>query len=170
MDIAGFVDSWAALMRTMHKYDEAGNPTAEYVRAESLAPYAISETDFPVWFFFVGPATYPVPPDQSLDRLARETRDFTARLYVGVAQEGINAEAEAKVRPYVDVARDLMQSHIRLYSGLPYDEVPGVQRAYLVRDTGVAVFPFGPPPPLYIGIGFTVRVDALNLVNYDPHQ
>ena len=170
MDIDAFKTSWAGLMRTMSVIDPAtGLPTADFVRAYAQAPMSLAETDLPSWIFFTGPARYPVPPDQTYERLAKETRDFTARLYVLPAQAGIDGEAERRVQPYVDIARDLMQRHVQLWAGNPYDEPVGINRAYLVSDTGiVGNLVYGKTQ--YAGIAFTVRVEAVNEVNYATNQ
>lgn len=127
---------------------------------------SLSEADFPTWIFFTGPASYPVPSDQTNKRLAKETREFTASLYVGIAQAGIDGEAERKVQPYVDSARNMIQRHARLWDGDPAHEVPGVQRAYLMRDSGVSVLRFGDAAVRYLGVSYVIRVDVLNEVIY----
>lgn len=169
MDIALFKTSWAGLLSTMVVVDPmTGLPTAQTMRVNAQAPMSLSETDLPTWVLFTGPATFPIPPDQSIDRLARESAEFTAELYVCLAAAGIDGEAERRVQPYVDSARDIIQSHIQLWDGDPTHRVPGIKRVYLLRRSGIGVLTYGQTK--YNGITFTVRVDADNLVNYDPRQ
>lgn len=167
MDIDTFKISWANLMKQMYVIDpNTGLPTSETVQAFAQAPMSLAETDMPTWIFYTGPATYPVPGDQTDKRLAKETRDFTASLYVAIVQQGNPGEAERKVQPYVDTSRNIIQKHVRLWDGNPYNETPGLQRAYLVRDTGVAVLRFGGTEIRYVGVSYTVRVEVLNEVIY----
>lgn len=167
MDITLFKESMAGLLGQMFVIDPTTLlPTVQHVRANAQAPMSLAETDFPTWIIFTGPATYPIPGDQTDRRLAKETRDFTASLYVGIAQAGIDGEAERKVQPYVNTARNIIQRHVRLWDGDPLHEVPGVQRGYLIRDTGIATLRFGSAPVQYLGISYVVRVDVLNEVIY----
>lgn len=171
MDIALFKKNWATLMATMFVIDPVtGLPTLVHVKAFAQAPFALAEQDLPLWVFFTGPATYPVPPPQAVDRLYRETRDFTAAFYVTIAQSGVDGEAERVVEPYVDSARNLIQSHIQLWDGVDADRVPGIMRTFLVRDTGIGTLIYGQAVPKYNGISYTVRVEADNEVKYDPRQ
>jgi hypothetical protein len=169
MDINLFVSGWAKLMGQMFVVDpDTGLPTTTHVQTRAAAPFSLAETDLPLWIFFTNAATYPNPPDQSDGRLARETRDFTAVLYVCLVTAGVDGEAERRVRPYVDSARDQIQKHIQLWDGVDADRVPGIKRTYLIRDSGPGQIKYG--STTYNGISYTVRVDADNLVIYDPHQ
>ncbi len=163
--------SAAGLMSQLYVLDVDGNPTLQHIPAKAQAPSSLTETDLPTWIFIPLNATYPVPPDQTDDRLARETRDFDLRLYVTIAQSGIDGEAQRKVEPYLDYGRDHIQRHVRLWDGNPYHEVLGLQRAYLVRDSGVATLRYGSEDkPLFVGISYTVRVECLNEVLYARNQ
>ncbi len=171
MDIKTFMLSLAGLMSQLYVLDENGDPTARHISAKAQAPASLTETDLPTWIFIPKDATYPVPPDQTDGRLAQETRDFELRLYVTIAQSGIDGEAQRKVEPYLDYGRDHIQKHVLLWDGNPYHEVPGLLRAYLVRDSGVATLRFGSQDqPLYVGISYTVRVECRNLVEYATNQ
>lgn len=179
MDIAAFKKSWSVLLMTLPVIDPTTglqkiNPvdlTPMFTKAFPQAPFSLAEQDLPLWVLFTGPATYPVPPDQSQGRLAIETRDFTAVLYVAISQSGVDGEAERLVQPYVDNARDIIQSHIQLWDGVTADRVPGIQRAFLIRDSGInGNLIYGQPNPKYVGISYTVRVENKNQVNYDPRQ
>ena len=169
MDINKFVATWANLMGKMFVVDpNTGLVTTQTIRANATAPFSLSETDLPTWCFFTGAATYPNPPDQSYGRLARETRDFTAVLYVCKIDTGVDGEAERRVRPYVDSARDQIQKHIQLWDGVDANRVPGIKRTYLIRDSGPGQIIYGSDK--FNGISYTVRVDADNEVDYDPRQ
>ena len=152
----------------MYAYDfSTGVPvlTTNHIRANANAPFSLAETDLPTWCIFTKPASYPNPPDQSAGRLAMETRDFDAVLFVGVAQAGTDGEAEFKASPYIDYARDTIQSHVQIYQDTP--PVPGILRAYLIKDSGVMVRKYSPNDPApYIGITYTVRVEGRNTVVY----
>ncbi len=104
--------------------------------------------------------------DQTIDRLAHETRDFTCCMYGTYVQQGIDGESERVVEPYLDYARNLFQSHPLLYDGNLSDIVPGIMRAYLIRDDGIVVLPYGNPASRYTGLRFIVRVEGLNEVIY----
>jgi hypothetical protein len=167
VDIAKFMLSLQGLMSQLHVLDVDGNPTSRQLSAFAQAPFSLTETDLPTWIFVPRAATYPNPPDQTEDRLAKETRDFELRLYVTISQTGIDGEAQRQVEPYIDPARDHIQKHVRLWDGVPDHEVPGLMRAYLLNDTGVAKMIFGSADkPIYAGISYTVRVECLNLVEY----
>ena len=168
MDIALFKTSLAGLLGQMYQINPTtGLPTSVHIRANAQAPMSLAETDFPTWILFTGQAVYPALPDQTENRLAKETRDFTCSLYVGIAQAGLDGEAERKVQPYIDPSRNWIQKHIRLWDGNILHEVPGVQRAWLIRDTGVAVLRYGNNNPVsYLGCSFVVRVDVWNEVIY----
>jgi hypothetical protein len=142
-------------------------PAGLTVRANAQAPMSLAETDLPTWIIFSGNATYPNPPDQTVDRLAKETRDFVCCLYVCYSQTGIDGEAERKVEPYINAARALIQSHPLLYDGNISQIVPWIMRAYLIKDDGIVVLPYGASIPVkYNGLRFTIRVEGLNVVNY----
>lgn len=175
MDIALFKTSWAGLLGTMLQIDPAtGLPYAappsmvgSLVRANAQAPVSMAETDLPQWVLFTGQAKYPDPPDRSLNRLAKETREFTASLFVCVAQAGGSGEAERRVQPYVNAARDLLQKHPRLWDGNSLHNVPGILRTWIIRDTGITELRYGRSNPnRYLGLSFTVKVEALNEVAY----
>jgi hypothetical protein len=167
MDIKKFMLSLQGLMSQLYVLDMNGVATAQHMPAKAQAPASLTETDLPTWIFIPLGATYPNPPDQTDDRLAKETRDFEIRLYVTITQTGIDGEAQRRVEPYLDLARDHIQSHVRLWDGDATHEVPGLQRAYLLRDTGVSTLKYGiADKPLYLGIIFTVRVECLNAVDY----
>lgn len=171
MDIALFKLSVSGLLAQLYVLDESGNPTARHINTKPEAPFSLNESDLPSWIILTRDATYPNPPEQTDDRLARETRDFELRLYVTLAQSGIDGEAERVVSPYVDYARNHIQKHVRLWDGNPYHEVPGLQRAYLLRDSGATTLRFGgSDKPLYLGVSYTVRVECLNEVLYATNQ
>jgi hypothetical protein len=161
MDITSFKSSFSALLAKLPQYDpltgEVYDPM-RYCRAFAQAPMSLSEADFPTWIIFTGAATYPNPPDQSDDRFASETRDFECRLYVGLAQTGQDGERERWVQPYVDPARNLIQSHIQLYAPTISNPTPGIQRGYLTRDGGVATFKFNEPGPVLVLVLVVVLV------------
>ena len=164
MDIKSIKKAMAGMFRTLYVLDSSGNPTQQHMTAYSEAPMSLAEPVLPAWIFFTGNANYPVPPDQTDGRLAKETRDFTACLYVMYTQAGIDGEAERRCEPYVDYARNLIQSHPLFYDGNPSDVVPGIMRAYLVRDDGITPLKYGNDS--YIGLRFHIRVEGLNQVNY----
>jgi hypothetical protein len=168
LDIAGLKANFADLLGQLFVYDvSTGTPvlTTNHIRANVNAPMSLADTDLPTWCIFTKAATYPNPPDQSDGRLAKETRDFDAILFVSLAQSGTDAEAEFRASPYVDYARDWIQSHIQLYQDKP--PVPGIMRAYLIKDSGIIVRKYAPNDPVpYICIGYTVRVEGRNTVNY----
>lgn len=173
MDITSFKDSFSKLLAKLKQYDpQTGLPYSpvRYCKSFAQAPMSLSEADFPTWIIFTGSAVYPVPPDQSDDRFASETRDFECRLYVGLAQTGQDGERERWCQPYVDPARDLIQSHIQLYEPTASSPTPGIQRGFLTRDAGVTVFKFNEPGPIYMGLKFVVRVEAENKVQYVGNQ
>ena len=174
MDIAAIKTELAGLLGSLLAIDRTtGLPYAdpyregETVRAYVQARFSLPETDLPAWIIFTNAATYPVPPDQTVERLARETRDMALCLYVSVAQSGTDGEAEAAVEPYIEMARNLIQSHPLLYDGILADIVPGIMRAYLVRDEGVVVLKYGMQNPIqYNGLRFTLRIEGYNEVLY----
>ena len=126
---------------------------------------SLPESDLPLWIIFAAPATYPWPPDVSMNRFATETRDFDCVLYVCIAQAGIDGEAERKVEPYLDAARNLIQIHPLLYSNNMAQIVPGIMRAGLVRDSGIASLRFNPrDPSTYAGVRYTIRVEGKNIL------
>ncbi len=145
-------------------YDPYSDLYGATVRANAEAPMSLADTDLPTWCIFAARATYPTPPDQSVNRLQSETRDFTCNLYVCLAQTGIDGEAERKVEPYLDAARNLIQGHPLFYDGNIADIVPGIMRAYLVSDDGIVTLTYG--QSRYNGLRFTIRVDGKNLVTY----
>lgn len=167
MDIAAFKPHLAAMFGEMFTYawDAASGlylVTANHILAWAEAPQSISEGDLPMWILFTRQATYPVPPDSSALRLLRETRDFDCRLYVALGQAGIDGEAERKCEPYIETARLLIQTHPLLQEDTAPSYVPGIQRGYPVRDSGVVTLSYGSPANSYVGLNFTIRVDALN--------
>jgi hypothetical protein len=167
MDIAGIKTLMAGMFGTLYNLDPlTGNPTSQHMRANAQAPMSLAETDLPTWILFTGPASYPTPPDQSVDRLAKETREFYACLYVCLVQAGIDGEAERKVEPYIEYARNLVQSHPLFYDGNISDIVPGIMRAYVTKDEGIAVLSYGSPVQRYAGLRFSLRVEGLNAVTY----
>jgi len=167
MDIDRLFLSLAGLMSQLYVLDVNGNPTSQHMPARAQAPMSLTETDLPTWIFIPLPATYPNPPQQNEENLADETRDFDLRLYVTITQTGIDGEAQRRVQPYVDIARNHIQRHVRLWDGDPYHEVFGLQRAYLLRDTGPATLRYGiKDQPLFLGIAYTVRVECKNDISY----
>lgn len=146
---------------------KTGLPTTRKMRAYAQAPMSLPETDLPLWAVYTGSAVYPSPPDQTIDRLAHETRDFMCCMYGCIVQSGIDGEAERKVEPYLDPSRNLFQSHPLIYDGNISDRVPGIMRAYLTRDDGLVVLPFGDPTVKYLGLRFTIRIEGLNEVIYE---
>jgi len=167
MDIDRFFDSLAGLMSQLYVLDVNGNPTAQHMPAKAQAPMSLTESDLPTWIFLPGRATYANPPQQTIDKADKETRDFDIRLYVTIAQTGIDGEAQRRVQPYVDIGRNHIQRHVRLWDGDPYHEVVGLQRAWLINDSGVATLKYGvADKPLYLGINYTVRVECLNAIDY----
>lgn len=167
MDIVGLKTEMAGMFETLFVLDPITHAvTPQNLRAFPQAPMSLPESDLPVWILFTGGATYPSPSDQSDFRLTHETRDFICCLYVCLVQAGIDGEAERKVEPYLDYSRNLIQSHPLLYDGNISDIVPGIMRAYVVRDEGIAVLPFGSPVQKYAGLRFTIRVEGLNAVIY----
>jgi len=167
MDIDKFFLSLAGLMSQLYVLDVDGNPTSQHMPAKAQAPMSLTETDLPTWIFIPLAATYPYPPDQTMERLAQETRDFDIRLYVTIAQTGIDGEAQRKVQPYMDIGRDHIQKHVRLWDGDPYHEVEGLQRSYLIRDSGPATLRYSAADKTpFLGISYTVRVECLNAIDY----
>ena len=167
MDLVAIKKEMAGMFATLFALDPLTRlPTTQNLRAYAQAPMSIPETDLPVWVLFSGSATYPSPPDQTVNRLARETRDFICCLYVCMAQSGIDGEAERKVEPYLDYSRNLIQSHPLFYDGNVSDIVPGIMRAYLTKDEGVVVLQYGNPVQKYNGLRFTIRVEGHNQVTY----
>jgi hypothetical protein len=173
MDITNFKASFAILLGRLEQIDPlTGEPyvPARYCKSFAEAPMSLAETDLPTWVIFTGGATYPNPPDQTDERFAKETRDFQCRLYVGIAQTGQDGERERVCQPYVDPARQLIQSRVQLYEPTLSSPTPGIMRAYLIRDDGVTTFPFNSPGVIYMGLRFVVRVEADNEVIYDGNQ
>ena len=174
MDLVRIKKELAKLLGTMLQIDPiTGLPyTDPYMIGETVnslaqAPMSLADIDLPIWIVFTGPASYPVPPDQSIGRLQSETRDFVCCLYGQLSQSGIDGEAERKLEPYLESARNLLQSHPLLYDGDISDIVPGIMRAYLVRDDGIVPLRYGSGEPVpYDGLRFIVRVEGKNLVNY----
>lgn len=164
MDVKALKVAIANMLGQQLALDESGNPTAALIRANPQAPMSLATTDLPTWVILARNATYPTPPDQSEHRLASETRDFDFVLFVAQSQSGTDGEAELKVEPYVDYCRNWIQSHIQLYVNA--DQVPGIMRSYLVRDTGIFTRRYTSGPELYVGIAFTVRVEGRNIVTY----
>lgn len=165
MDLKDIKRAFAGMLATLYNLDPLTElPTAQHMKAYAQAPMSLAENDLPVWIVFTGAASYPNPPDQTVDRLVKETRDFLCCLYVCQTQQGIDGEAERKVEPYLDYARNLFQSHPLLYDGNISDIVPGIMRAFLLRDEGVVVLPFGNQK--YVGLRFSVRIEGLNAVTY----
>lgn len=159
MDVKGIKTQLADMLGTLAIVDSI---PARFVRANAQAPMSLAETDLPTWNVFTGPASYPDPPDRSDDRLAHETRDFYACLYVCRSQAGISGEAERRVEPYLDSARNLIQSHALLARDRLASVVPGILRAYLLRDDGITQLKFGVEPVNFDGLRFTIRVVGLN--------
>jgi hypothetical protein len=167
MDIKAIKKELAGMFATLYKLDEiTGLPTTQHLRANAQAPMSLAETDLPTWILFTGSASYPNPPDQTVDRLAKETRDIMCCLYVCLQTAGIDGEAERKVEPYIDYSRSLIQSHPLLYDGNISDIVPGIMRAYLIKDDGIVLLPYGNPAQKYDGLRFTIRIEGLNEVIY----
>jgi hypothetical protein len=167
MDLKAIKKELAGMFATLYNLDPiTGLPTTQKMRANAQAPMSLAETDLPTWILFSGAATYPNPPDQSVDRLAKETRDFHCCLYVALIGAGIDGEAERKVEPYLDYSRNLIQSHPLLYDGNISEIVPGIMRAYLIKDDGIVVLNYGSPVQKYDGLRFTIRVEGLNTVTY----
>lgn len=165
MDIMKIKTALAGMFSNLYKLDPLTKlPTAQAMKAFAEAPMSLSETDLPTWILFTGAASYPNPPDQTVDRLTKETRDFQCCLYVCLTQAGVDGEAERLVEPYIDYARNMIQSHPLLYDGNLADVVPGIQRAYLVRDEGIVVLPYNNQK--YDGLRFTIRIEGYNLVTY----
>lgn len=169
MDVKAAKTAIAGCLGTLQQMDSlTGLPYSpvRYVRSNAQAPFSISEPDLPTWIIFTGSANYPDPPDRTDGRLAREQRDFMACLYVCVANSGIDGEAERKVEPYLDPTRQLIQQHPLFYDNNIADIVPGILRAYPVRDDGIIQLRYGQDTTLYLGLRFTIRVIALNANTY----
>ncbi len=174
MDIVGIKKAFAGMLGSMLMLDpNTGEPYAppsydvgELVKAYAAAPMSLAEIDLPLWIVFSGAAAYPNPPDATVGRFQKETRDFSCCLYVTIAETGIDGEAEQKVEPYIEVSRNLIQSHPLIYDGNISDIVPGINRAYLIRDEGITTLRFGKDPAPYLGLRYTVRVEGVNLVQY----
>ena len=173
MDIKGIKKELAGMLGTMLQLDPlTGLPyTTPYMLGETVksyaeAPMSLSEIDLPSWIIYTGPAVYPAYPDQTIGRLACETRDFSCQLFGCVAQAGIDGESERKVEPYIEVSRNLIQSHPLLYDGNISDIVPGIMRAYLIKDDGIVALRYGNDPVPYLGLRFVIRIEGRNLVSY----
>lgn len=169
MDLVTFKPLLAGMFRELHPWEfniysqEYEQDLTRFVTAWAQAPMSLAETDLPTWIIFTRPGAGRVPPDQGMNRLWYETRDFECRLYVAFGQAGIDGEAERMVEPYLDPALALIHSHPLLQEDTAPDLCPGVQRGYYVKDTGVTTIPFGKPAPAnYVGCVFTVRVEVYN--------
>lgn len=167
MDVGKFFDSLAGLMSQLYVLDVNGNPTSQHMNAKAQAPMSLTETDLPTWIFIPLQGTYPNPPEQNEASLAEENRDFEIRLYVTISQSGTDGEAQRAAQPYLDIGRDHIQKHVRLWDGDPYHEVPGLQRTWLLRDSGIATLKYGTADkPMYLGIAYTVRAKFWNAIEY----
>jgi len=171
MDIKAVKTAVAGCLGTLLKIDPlTGLPYNDYsyefeqtVRSNAQAPMSIDSGDFPEWIIFAAAATYPDASNRNEGRLSKENRDFVACLYVCIAQAGIDGEAERRVEPYIEPARALFASHPLFYDGKIADIVPGIQRAYLLRDDGIVQMRYGQETTVYNGLRFTFRVEALNI-------
>ena len=169
MDIVTLKKSVAVFLSELNTFDlSSGTPvlTTNHIRGYAQAPFSLPETDLPVACIFTRTATYPVPPPQSYDRFYPETRDFDFAFFIAIAQSGLDGEAEARVEPYIDYCRDWISSHIQLYDEKTQNPIPGIQRSYIVKDTGVFIRKFNPDSVLYSGVSYTVRVEGKNVITY----
>ena len=167
MDVKAIKTTLAGMLGSMYKLDPiTGLATTQHIRANAQAPLSLPETDLPTWVMFTGAGIYPNPPDQTVERFSRESRDIVCCLYICYTQAGIDGEAERKVEPYLDYARGVIQSHPLLYDGQISDIVPGIMRAFLIKDDGIVVMKYGKTPSVYDGLRFTIRIEALNEATY----
>lgn len=173
MDIAATKVALAGMLGNLFAFTfNTGSQTyqlsaTQHIRANAQAPMSLADSDLPTFILFTGPARYPSPPDQSMNRLAMETRDYIAALFVAYGQAGIDGEAERKVEPYVDYVRDQIQKHLLFYDGNQAHIVPGIMRAYLTGDDGIVTLRYGTGAPQnYVGLRYTIRVEGRNIVTY----
>ena len=107
MDIATFRNSVAGLIGQLYALDvTTGLPTTTPMNAYARAPQSLSETKLPFAIIYSGAGRYPNPPDQSENRLARETRQFAIEFYLMMAEAGIDFLAEERAEPYLDYTRN----------------------------------------------------------------
>ena len=168
MDVATFRLSVAGLIGQLYALDPAtGLPTTTLVTPYAHAPQSISETKLPCGIIFTGAGRYPNPPDQSMDRVARESRQFAIEFYLAMAEAGVDFQAEERAEPYLDYTRDWLQSHPQLWDGVPAHQPHGDQRAYTVSDSGLTSrLRFTTAEVKYLGIAYIVRVEEYNEVKY----
>ncbi len=172
MDIKTFRLSVAGLIAQLFVLDANGSPTTTHMTGLAHAPLSLGEDLIPaVGLILSMPARYPVPPDQSRDRVARETRDFLIEFYLDMAEAGVDFQAEETAEPYLDYTRDWLQKHIQLWDSDPTHQPKGVKRTYLVSDTGItSKLRYSTSTVKYLGVAYVVRVDADNEVKYANNQ
>ena len=168
MDIATFRLSVAGLIGQLFVLDPTtGLPTLTPMQAYARAPMSLSETKLPFGIVYTGAGRYPNPPDQTMDRLAKESRQFAIEFYLELAEAGVDFEAEIRSEPYLDYTRDWLQSHPQLWDGDPTHQTAGVERVYVLNDSGLTSrLRFTTATVKYLGVAYIVQVDAFNEVNY----
>ena len=172
MDVATFRLSVAGLIGQLYALDPAtGLPTTTPMTPYAHAPQSISETKLPCGIIFTGAGRYPNPPDQSMDRVARESRQFAIEFYLAMAEAGVDFWAEERAEPYLDYTRDWLQRHVQLWDGVETHRPYGVKRTYLLNDSGLTSrLRFTTATVKYLGIAYIVQVDADNEVTYATNQ
>lgn len=172
MDIAAFRQSVAGLIGQLFVLDvNTGLPTTTPMNAYARAPMSLSETKLPFGIIYSGAGRYPNPPDQTMDRLARETRQFAIEFYLEMAEAGVDFQAEERAEPYLDYTRNWLQSHVQLWDGDPTHLPIGIKRVYVLNDSGLTSrLRFTTATVKYLGIAYVVQVDADNEVNYATNQ
>ena len=125
-------------------------------RAYVNAPMSLPESDLPLFCNFIGPST--TDYDQYGDGDALQMREFTMRLYVMIAQAGVNGEAEKKVEPYIPLVYAAFLARPGLSSATTGHTAPlaGIRGAFIYSDGGISVLPFAGQD--FIGCEFKLRV------------
>jgi len=172
MDIVRFRNSVGGLISQLFELDPTtGLPTATPMTGYARSPLSLSETKIPCGVVYSGAGKYPDPPDQTVDRLAKEKRLFGIEFYLAMAEAGVDFQAEERAEPYLDYTRDWLQSHVQLWDGTPANQPIGIRRTYLLSDSGLtSKLRFTTATVKYLGIAYVVQVDAENEVTYATNQ
>ena len=173
MDVGTFRNSVAGLIGQLFVLDPiTGLPTTTPINSLAHVPKSIPDDLVPCTaIIFSGSGRYPNPPDQTVDRLARETRQFAIEFYIARAEAGVDFWAEEQAEPYLNYTRDWLQSHVQLWDGAPAHQPIGIKRVYVLNDSGITSrLRFTTATVKYLGIVYIVQVDADNQVNYATNQ